>query len=63
MNMVFSNRDEGVDYFLFSFDQESVTEEKLLVFKNLLASLLENYTFPMQTDRPFSQCGPARYNF
>jgi hypothetical protein len=51
-----------VDYFLYKFSKDQITEEKEREFERLLTIFLKNHKFSAFAKEKFAQCSPVKYN-
>jgi hypothetical protein len=61
-NRIYINSDGTVDYFLYKFSKDQITEEKEKEFERLLNIFLKDHKFPASAKEKFAQCSPVKYN-
>jgi hypothetical protein len=61
-NRIYINSDGTVDYFLYKFSKDQITEEKEREFERLLTIFLKDHKFSASAKVKFAQCSPVKYN-
>jgi hypothetical protein len=61
-NRIYINSDGTVDYFLYNFSKDQITEEKEREFERLLNIFLKDHKFPASAKEKFAQCSPVKYS-
>jgi Predicted Zn-dependent protease (DUF2268) len=61
-NRIYINSDGTVDYFLYKFSKDQITEEKEHEFERLLNIFLKDHKFPASAKEKFAQCSPVKYS-
>jgi hypothetical protein len=61
-NRIYINSDGTVDYFLYKFSKDQITEEKEKEFERLLNIFLKDHKFPASAKEKFAQCSPVKYS-
>jgi hypothetical protein len=61
-NRIYINSDGTVDYFLYKFSKDQITEEKEREFERLLNTFLKDHKFPATAKEKFAQCSPVKYS-
>jgi hypothetical protein len=61
-NRIYINSDGTVDYFLYKFSKDQITEEKEKEFERLLTIFLKDHKFSASAKEKFAQCSPVKYN-
>lgn len=60
-NRIYINKDGTIEYFLYSFNKEQITEKKEKKFNKLLSQYLQENKFPISANERFAQCSPIAY--
>ncbi len=61
-NRIYINSDGTVDYFLYKFSKDQITDEKEQEFDRLLNLFLKDHKFPAIAKEKFAQCSPVKYS-
>ncbi|RZJ71534.1 hypothetical protein [Flavobacterium sp.] len=61
-NRIYMEKDGTVDYFLFDFGKNPLSEYKENRFRELLSEFLKNHKFPISASEKFAQCSPIVYS-
>jgi hypothetical protein len=61
-NRIYINTDGTVEYFLYKFSKDQITEEKEKEFERLLNTFLKDHKFPATSKEKFAQCSPVKYS-
>lgn len=60
-NRIYFSPTGNVDYFLFQFPPNSLSEDKQNEFAALVEEFISDYTFGVSAKEKFSQCSPVKY--
>ncbi len=61
-NRIYMQKDGSVDYFLFDFSKNPLSDEKENRFRELLSEFLKTHKFPISANEKFAQCSPIVYS-
>jgi hypothetical protein len=60
-NRIYFNKNGGIDYWLYSFDEGQISKEKEDRFEELLRMFSAEHKFSLIAETGFAQCGGAQY--
>ena len=60
-NRIYFNTDGSIDYFVYNFRGNTLNEEQLVRFNELLNIFIQDYRFPLTANVKFAQCSPVTY--
>lgn len=60
-NRIYFSKNGKIDYFLYRFRPDQLTQEQQQAFKKLLNKFIRKYRFGLQGNKKFSQCSPVTY--
>ena len=60
-NRIYFAEDGSIDYFLYNFRSNQISQEKEEEFGKLLTQFIKDYKFPLTAKTGFAQCSPVRY--
>ncbi|NUY80669.1 hypothetical protein HUK80_07165 [Flavobacterium sp. MAH-1] len=60
-NRIYMQKDGTVDYFLFDFGKNPLSETTENRFRQLLSEFLKTHKFPIAASEKFAQCSPITY--
>lgn len=60
-NRIYFNEDGTIQFFIYDFEDEELSPERLERFNQLLNEFIADFKFPLNKNLKFSQCSPANY--
>ena len=60
-NRIYFAKDGAIDYFLFNFNADQISEKKQRQFNLLLHKFVQNYKIGIKGKEKFAQCSPVSY--
>lgn len=60
-NRIYFDKNGKIDYFLYNFRPNQISEKREEEFKRLLNNFIQDYMFPLSAKVNFAQCSPVNY--